>query len=135
MTDETIRNGFHTVTPYLVAQDADGLIEFVKRVFDATELSRSIGSAGGRHAEVRIGDSMVMIGGGTATGAWNGEPMPAMLYLYMPDVDAVYARALAAGAISLAAPADQPYGERSAGVQDPFGNQWYVGAPIASQAY
>jgi len=133
-TDQQIREGFHTVTPYLVARDADGLLDFVKHAFGATETSRGIGSAGGMHAEVRIGDSMMMIGGGTTGGTWQGEPMPTMLYLYLNDVDAVYARALAAGATSIAAPADQPYGERSAGVKDPFGNQWYIGAPLAGAA-
>jgi uncharacterized glyoxalase superfamily protein PhnB len=97
-------------------------------------MSRGIGSAGGLHAEVQIGDSMVMIGGGTAGGTWRGESMPAVLYLYLDDVDGVYARALAAGATSLAEPADQLYGERSAGVRDPFGNEWRVGAPVAGNA-
>ncbi|MDQ2713632.1 MAG: VOC family protein [Chloroflexota bacterium] len=120
----TIREGFHTITPYLVVQEAAQLIDFVKQVFDATELSRGTGSAGGMHAEVRIGDSMLMIGGGG-----NSEPMPAMLYLYLHDVDAVYKRALQAGATSVAEPAKQSYGERVAGVKDPFGNLWYIGTP------
>ncbi len=118
------REGFHTVTPYLVVQEAAQLIDFVKQVFGATELSRGTGSAGGMHAEVRIGDSMLMIGGGG-----NSEPMPAMLYLYMTDVDAVYKRTLQAGATSVAEPEKQPYGERVAGVKDPFGNLWYIGTP------
>ena len=123
MTEKQIREGFHTVTPYLIVDEVDGLIEFVKQAFDATESQRMTGAAGGTHAEVRIGDSMVMIGGG------GGERLAVMLYLYMEDVDAVYQHALDAGATSIMEPADQPDGERRAGVQDPFGNQWYIGAP------
>src|SRR5438270_10798516 len=90
----SIPDGFHTVTPYLMVQEAAQLIDFVKQAFGATELMRTTGSAGGIHAEVRIGDSVVMIGGG---GAWSGEAMPAAIHLYMDDVDAVYKRALQAG--------------------------------------
>ncbi len=127
MVVKPIREGFHTVTPYLMVREAAKLIDFVKEAFAATELFRGTGSAGGIHAEVRIGDSMVMIGG---AGTWNGEPMPAAIYLYMDDVDAVYKRALQAGAASLSEPADQPYGDRVAGVKDPFGNVWYIATHI-----
>jgi PhnB protein len=121
MAVKAIREGFHTVTPYLMVREAVNLVEFVKQAFGATESFRSTGSAGGLHAEVRIGDSMVMIGGG---GTW--EPMPAAIYLYMDDVDAVYKQALQAGATSISEPADQPYGDRLAGVKDAFGNVWYI---------
>jgi len=123
MTVKAVPDGYHTITPYLMVQEAAQLIDFVKQAFAATETFRTTGSAGGIHAEVRIGDSMVMIGGG---GAWKGEPMPAAIYLYMDDVDAVYQRALQAGATSLTEPADQSYGDRVAGVKDPFGNVWYI---------
>lgn len=118
--------GFHTVTPYLVAQDAPGLIDFVTRVFGAEERSRDIGPAGGIHAEVRIGDSMVMIGGGAPGLAWRGEPWNTALHLYVEDTDAAFARAVQAGASVMGAPADMEYGERSAGVKDSFGNVWYI---------
>lgn len=129
MTSSTkpIREGYHTVTPYLIVQDAAQLIDFVKQVFEATETFRGTGSAGGIHAEVRIGNSMVMIGGG---GAWSGEPSPATLYLYIDNVDAAYTRALQAGATSISEPADQPFGDRMAGVKDPFGNVWYIATCI-----
>jgi len=126
MAAKAMREGFHTVTPYLTARDASGLIEFVRQAFGGIETFRGTGSAGGLHAEVRIGDSMVMIGGGPTL----EEPMPAMLYLYMEDVDAAYRRALAAGATSISEPADQPYGERVAGVRDASGNVWYIGTPL-----
>ena len=116
-----IREGFHTITPYLMVPGAANLIEFVKQAFGATELYRDTGSAGGMHAEVRIGDSMLMIGG-----TLNTEAMPAAIYLYVEDVDTIYRRALQAGATSIAEPADQPYGDRNAGVKDSFGNIWYI---------
>ena len=126
MTVKPIPEGVHTVTPYLIAQEAGNLIEFVKQAFGATELFRSRGSAGGIHAEVSIGDSIVMIGGGAGDSVWHGESSPATLYLYMDDVDTVYRQALQAGATSLTEPADQPYGDRLAGVKDAFGNVWYI---------
>lgn len=118
-----MREGFHTITPYLIVPGAAELIDFVKEAFGAEELYRGTGSAGGIHAEVRIGDSMVMIGGG---GAWRGTPKPAGIHLYVTDADAVYERAMQAGAISLHEPVDQPYGDREAGVKDQSGNHWYI---------
>jgi PhnB protein len=84
------------------------------------------GAAGGTHVEVRIGDSMLMIGGGT------GGAMPAALYVYVEDVDAVYQRALAAGATTLMEPSDEADGDRRGGVQDPFGNQWFLARHIGN---
>ena len=118
--------GYHTVTPYLVAQDAPGLIDFVKQTFGAEETFRTIGGAGGIHAEVRLGDSMLMVGGGGPGLAWRGDARLAALHVYVADADAVYRRALEAGGVSIGAPADQEYGERSASVKDPFGNYWYI---------
>jgi PhnB protein len=118
--------GYHTITPYLVALDAPGLIEFVKQTFGAEETFRTIGGAGGIHAEVRVGESMLMVGGGGPGLAWRGEPRLAALHVYVKDADAVYRRALEAGGVSIDAPADQEYGERSGSVKDPFGNYWYI---------
>ncbi len=115
------REGFHSVTPYLTVRKAPELVDFVKQAFGATEIFRTVGSAGGMHCEVKIGESMVMIGGGEGIPEW-----PTAIHLYVPDVDATYQRALDAGAISLAAPMDQEYGERSAAVQDATGNHWYI---------
>jgi len=121
-----IPKGFRTVTPYLVVEDGPGLIEFTRRAFDAELRHQSSGSGGGIHAEVRIGDSMVMIGGG-AEGRPLGRPgNPTALHVYVEDTDAVYQRALDAGASSIGAPVDQEYGERSAGVRDAGGNVWYI---------
>lgn len=118
-----IREGFHTVTPYIVVREPEELIAFVKQAFGAEGGILGTGSQGGIHAEFRIGDSMVMIGGG---GAWRGTPMPTVMHLYVKDVDDVYRRALAAGATSLEEPMDQPYGDREAGVKDLAGNHWYI---------
>ncbi len=121
-----IPGGYRTVTPYLVARDAPGLIDFVKRVFGATENFRAVGSAGGIHCEVRIGDSLLMIGGGGPGLTWQGEGRPGAMHIYVEDPDTVYARALEAGAQPIQAPADQEYGERSGSVVDPHGNNWYI---------
>jgi len=114
------REGFHTVTPYLTVQPAVELVEFVKQAFGAVESFRTTGSAGGIHCEVKIGDSMVMIGGPTF------DTHPTAIHLYVADVDEVYARAMAAGATSLGEPSDQEYGERIAAVKDVGGNEWYI---------
>jgi PhnB protein len=79
-----------------------------------------------QHAEIKIGDSIVMMG----EGAPSGKNFPGMLHLYLEDVDAVYQRALQAGAKSLREPTDQPYGDRSGGVEDTFGNQWWISTHI-----
>jgi uncharacterized glyoxalase superfamily protein PhnB len=130
-TDETtttvnpIRGGFRTVTPYLTVANVYEEIAFIKKVFAAEGKIYGLGSAGGFHSEYKIGDSMLMIGGGGEGSTWQGTPAPASLHLYVPDVDEVYERALEAGATSLQPPANQDYGERSAAFRDPGGNQWY----------
>jgi PhnB protein len=116
-----------SVTPYVVVQNAPALIDFAKAAFGAEEtITRAIGSAGGLHGEVRIGDSTVMIGGGAPELAWRGASKLAALHVYVPDVDAAFARARDAGATVDHAPADMEYGERGAGVIDPEGNRWYI---------
>ncbi|MFZ0060705.1 MAG: VOC family protein [Pyrinomonadaceae bacterium] len=117
-----IREGFHTITPYIAVHDVMGLIEFVKQAFDAEGAVYGIGSQGGYHSEYKIGDSFVMIGGG---GAWKGEQKLTALHLYVDDVDASYARALAAGAKAINEPIEA-HGERVAGVRDLAGNEWYL---------
>lgn len=118
-----IREGFTTVTPYIRMREA-GLLDFLTSVFDATETSSTKGSFGGVHREVRVGDSMLMIGEG---GVEDRLPFsPAAFHVYVPDVDAAFQRALAAGATSLGEPADRPYGERAGFVSDAFGNHWYI---------
>jgi uncharacterized glyoxalase superfamily protein PhnB len=122
-TVATTRHGIRSVTPYLAVRPVVELIEFVKRAFGAEELLRTAGSAGGVHAEVRIGDTRVMIGGG---GAWGGAPTPTGLHLYVPDADQVFRTAVEAGATPMHGPVDQPYGDREASVKDVAGNHWYI---------
>jgi len=132
MTTKTvrpIREGFHTITPYLAVREANALIDFVNKAFGAETTVMGTGSQGGLHAEGRIGDSMVMIGGGEA---WRGTPMPTAVHLYVQDADAAYRRALAAGATSLYEPVDQDYGDREGGVKDLAGNHWYIGTHKAT---
>lgn len=118
-----VREGFTTVTPYLTVVDPERLIRFAKEAFGALETGRSIGSSGHLHCELRIGDSMLMCGGGESV---RGREKPLALHIYVPDADAVYRQAMAAGGESLGAPEDRPYGERQGGVKDPTGNSWYI---------
>ncbi len=111
-----------SVTAYPVVRDVPALIDFLGSVFGATELMRVVGSAGGYHAEVQVGDTMLMIGGGGADVTWKGETGPMAFHIYVPDTDATYQRALGEGAESLQAPVDEEWGERRANVKDPWGN-------------
>jgi uncharacterized glyoxalase superfamily protein PhnB len=101
-------------------------MEFLKNAFDAKEMFRMDGPDGVVHAEMKIGDSMVMMG--EAKGEW--KPMPASLHIYTEDVDRAYRRAVDAGGVSLREPANQFYGDRSGGVKDPCGNMWWVATHV-----
>jgi len=125
-TVSPIREGFHTVTPYMVVSNGPALIDFAKQVFGAEETFRGIGSAGGVHGEVRIGDSMLMMGGGIPGREFRSENKTHALHIYVKDTDAVYQKALRAGATSIGEPQDHDYGERGASVKDAFGNYWYI---------
>jgi PhnB protein len=95
-----VREGFRTVTAYIVTPNVPGLIEFLQETFHAEETLRSgPGSEGGMHCEVRIGDSMLMVGGGGTGFAWKGNARPGAFHIYVPDCDATYERALGAGGI------------------------------------
>jgi uncharacterized glyoxalase superfamily protein PhnB len=124
-----IREGFTTVTPYLRVPGA-GLFDFLSTVFGAIETSVTRTASGGVHREVRVGDSMLMIGEvGSDVGV---ESSPAAFHVYVPDVDAVFERAIAAGAKAIGAPEDRPYGERLGFVQDAFGNHWYIATQLGA---
>ena len=117
---------YRTLTPYLVVPDADAEMSFLRQAFGATGVSCQRNSDGTvMHAELKVGDSLVMLG--QACGEW--KALPAALYVWVPDVDAVYARALEAGAASQSAPEDKPYGHRNAGVVDRNGITWWIGSP------
>ena len=103
------------------------VIDFLKRAFGAEELGRHASPDGViHHVTMKIGDSHLELG--EAQGRY--QPMPSMFYLYVPDCAAVYRRALAAGATSIAEPTDHPYGDRSGAVKDAFGNQWHIATHI-----
>lgn len=115
--------GFHSLTPYLIVEGAAKLIEFLNQAFGAQEKFRVPKPDGSiMHAEVRIAGSVIELADANA----QYPPRPTNLHLYVPDADAVYQRALAAGAISTHEPIDQPYGDREAGIRDPGGNNWYI---------
>ncbi|HSY08247.1 MAG TPA: VOC family protein [Steroidobacteraceae bacterium] len=107
--------GWHTVTPRIVVRDPEGVVNFIKKVFDAHGEY-----CVGRPAEMKIGDSVVMVSGGERA------VTPAFLYVYVADADAVYRRAGAAGATTLEEPMDMPYGDRRAMVKDSWGNIWQI---------
>jgi uncharacterized glyoxalase superfamily protein PhnB len=126
-----IPEGLRTVNAYLHPVGADKLIDFLKQAFAAEEVGvyREEGVGPIKHATIRLGDTILEMS--EAHGQYG--PMPTGLHLYVPDVDAVYERALKAGATSISAPADQPYGERGAGVTDPAGNSWFLATPLPAR--
>jgi PhnB protein len=115
------REGYHTITPRIVVDDVAAQVHFLRLVFEARgEVEPN------RPAEMRIGDSLLMV-----TSATERERFPAFLYVYVPQADEVYQRAIAAGATSLEAPIDTPYGDRRGMVRDPFGNIFQIAHRIA----
>jgi PhnB protein len=152
--DHGVPDGYHSITPYMIVPSADTLIAFLQSAFDAKLVQRvtrdqasdddagvadaadaagtgaaaAVRTGGVAHAEVRVGNSMVMLCDATA----EHPPATATLYLYVADADETYRQAMAAGARSLAEPADMPYGDRHGGVSDPAGNQWWIAMRLAS---
>jgi len=136
-----IPQGYHSVTPYLVVKGAAQAIEYYKKVFGANEVVR-MNAPDGKvgHAELQIGDSRFMLAdenpsmgqGYTSAATIGGSPIS--LYLYVPDVDKVFERAVAAGAKTLRPVQDQFYGDRSGFIQDPFGHLWGVATHVEDVA-
>ncbi len=127
MAVNPIRDGFHTVTPYLFLEGAQRTIDFAVTALDAEVFAREVRPDGSlMHAELRIGDSMLMLGEA------NDEygPMPSSIYLYVPDCDRVYQRAVANGGESVFDIRDLPSGERYGGVKDPCGNIWWIATHV-----
>jgi PhnB protein len=132
----SVRTAFRTVSPFIIHKRAPELVEFLTRTFNAEELHRDTSdTAYGFYSEVRIGTSALMLGGGSAADRGN---LPGAFHVYVNDCDAAYRRALDAGATTLlgamGAPADRPYGERSAFVEDGFGNYWYIATRLTPGA-
>ncbi|MFF8937891.1 VOC family protein [Streptomyces paradoxus] len=123
MTVQPIPDGYHTVTPWIISRDTAGLIDYMKEAFDAEEIARVVGEDGRiGHAEVRIGDSIVMPF--DAPPDW--PPTPAFLRLYVEDADAAHRRAVAAGGTSVTEVTHLFFGDRIGRVRDPLGNLWWL---------
>jgi uncharacterized glyoxalase superfamily protein PhnB len=126
MAVKAIPDGYHSVTPNLVVKGAVKLIDFMKQAFGADEAFRMPAPSGEiMHAEVRIGDSVIML-----NDAMRQQPITSSLFLYVTDVDRIYQQALKAGGTSLVEPANMFWGDRMAQVQDPFGNQWSIATHV-----
>ena len=130
-----IPDGYPQITPYLYVDGASAAIEFYRTVFGATERMR-MDAPGGKigHAELEIGDSLIMLSdeypdmGARAPKTIGGTPV--MLNVYVEDVDAVFARAIDAGATARRPVQDQFYGDRTGQFEDPFGHQWNVATHV-----
>ena len=129
MADNRVSNGDQTIVPYLILHDVAGFMEFACSIFGGVEVERMTDPDGRiMHAEIRIGSSLLMMG--SAGEKWPAQP--AGMYIYVADVDALYHKAIAAGASSVHEPMDMFYGHRSAGVLDPYGNTWWLAKEIES---
>ena len=132
---EAVPAGYHSVTPYMALRDAAGALDFYRRAFGA-ELVMKLDMPDGKiaHAEMRIGDSIVMMSeeneewGNKSPQSLGGSPM--FLMIYLPHVDAAFAKALAAGATQVRPVEDQFYGDRTGTLKDPYGYQWTLGTHV-----
>ena len=135
MAVKPIPDGYHSVTPYLILDNATAALEFYKKALGAVELMR-FPAPGGKigHAEIRIGDSPVMLADENpamnARSARTIGDSPISLMVYVEDVDALVARAVAAGAKLVRPVANQFYGDRTGGIDDPFGYHWYIATHV-----
>lgn len=119
--------GYHTITPYYLVDDSRKFLEFIQKAFGAeVKCSTTLEDGQIAHAEVKIGNSMLMMS--QARGPFPARQMT--VYLYVEDCDALWRSAVAAGGKSIMEPADQFYGDRNAGVEDPFGNTWWIGTHV-----
>jgi uncharacterized glyoxalase superfamily protein PhnB len=127
MAVKYIPDGYHTVTPYLIVKNAPDFLIFLKKAFNAKDGGISKGPDGSiMHAEIKIGDSFMMI----SEASEKYPPTQTMIYLYVKDTDETYNNALKAGAVSDMEPQDMFWGDRNAGVRDPFGNYWSIGTHV-----
>ena len=135
MAVKPIPDGYHTVTPYLVVNGAAEAIEFYKKAFGATELMRMPGPDGTvMHAEIKIGDSPIMLADENPEMGFRGPASlggsPVGILIYVEDVDALFAQAIAAGGKEQRPLADQFYGDRSGTLEDPYGHVWTVATHV-----
>lgn len=131
MTIKHIPDGYHSVTPYLSIKGAADAIEFYKRAFGATELFRLVAPSGEiGHAEIKIGDSPIMLADPCPEGAFRSPQSlggsSVGLHVYVEDVDALFVQAVNAGAKGVRPVQDQFYGDRTGTLEDPFGHVWFL---------
>ena len=126
-----VPEGYGTVFPYFLVSDTEGFANFVKNVFDAREIGRTV-MPDGRIANlrIRIGTSTFMVSGGE-----NVNPMSAAYYVYVENADQTFARALSHGATKIFEPTEMHYGDRQGGVTDPFGNIWWISTRLVKESY
>lgn len=123
----SIKPGHNDVCPYILTRDANAQFKFLADVFDAIEVHRRVRPDGaGMHLTLRIGDSVVMLGERAGS-----HGLEASTHVYVSDVDATFKRALACGGRALSEPKDAASGDRACGVEDPLGNTWWIGTPLA----
>ncbi len=122
-----IPEGYHTLTPFMMVKNAGKLIEFIKTAFGAKEVSlHRLPDGTIMHAEFQVGDSRLMLAEAT-------DKYPAMstiIYMYTEDCDSVYQKAIQGGGSSLREPTNEFYGDRSCGIMDPSGNQWWIATHV-----
>jgi PhnB protein len=128
MAESYIRHGFGAIRPYVYGKPDS--ISLIESAFEA-EIIEKLPMPNGFHVEARIGDSMIVL---EASEPPPEGGQPSSIYVYVPDVDATYARALAAGAETIASPEDKPYDERAAGFRDRYGNTWWIATYRPSRA-
>jgi PhnB protein len=125
-------HGYHSVNPYIVVEGVEGVIRFLIDVFAGTERGEREISADGAidHAEVQIGDSVVMLSEASA----KYPARPCVHFVYVEDVDAVFQTAMSLGASPILTPTEQPWGDRVGGFHDPFGNRWWIATRVGNPA-
>jgi PhnB protein len=119
---KAVPKGYNTVTTYLAVKKADSVLAFIKKAFGAKVVEKHLNPDGSlMHAEATIGDTRLMMGD-----PHGHNPMTAMLYMYVPDCDVAYKKAIKAGGKSIMKPTDQFYGDRAGAVKDKTGNVWWM---------
>ncbi len=126
MAVKPIPEGYHSLTPYFVVDNAIKFIEFVEKVFDGKVSERMMQEDKVRHCEMQVGDSKMMVA--DSMPEYPANPM--IMYHYVANVDEVYNKAIKAGAKCISEPADMFYGDRHGGVIDPVGNKWWIATRI-----
>ena len=128
-----IPNGYGTVFPYFFVKDADRFVTFLKNVFDAVEVGRTVIPSGRiANARIRIGTSTFMV---SEADPEQFGPTTAAYYIYVEDADATFVKALANGATKMFEPMNMPYQDRQGGVTDPFGNVWWISTHLVPEGY